>query len=688
MKKTDTALSYSPSDLIRFMESPFASWLERYDLERPGALERDAEDPDTKLLADAGNTHEVKFLEELKEQGLDVFKVRSGPEAITQTANAISEKRKVIFQAALQMESFSGYADFLVLSEQGEYEVWDTKLARKPKPYFLVQLCCYSEMLEKLTGCRPDTVRLVLGTNEKKAFRTDEYYHYYLRLKEDFLKQMDQWDPECPPEPIPGSDHRDWSGEAEKWMIAKDHLSQVASLKSTQVNKLREAGIHSVEDLAATNLTRIRGMADSTLVNLKAQARLQIATRKLRKNGDESTPPAFEIRPQKQQDQRRGLALLPPASPQDVYFDLEGYPHADKGLEYLWGATHIVNGKNEFKDWCTRPQSGRSRLHGFIDWVMKRWRSDPSMHIYHYAPYEKTALRRIAGRCGKRENELDDLLRNEVFIDLYQVVRQGLVIGEPSYSIKKVERLYRDQREGEVSTSMGSVVAYAGWMESGQPEDWKASPLLESIRDYNKDDCDSTWELAQWLRNLQKKEDIPYLPKTVANEESEQEPDTDKAAAMEARRKLVEDLLNDAENTGNPEVAAISQMLAHLLDFHRREEKPGWWELFDWNSKEPDELVEDPDCLGGLRWNGSPPREQGKIKNIQLQFDPGQETKVERGSRTSCRAAAQRHGGIDHQKGHNRGQGRQQDISRALRRKAPRLPLSTTVRTVQCRGTR
>ena len=62
-KDTDTALSYSLSDLIRFMESPFASWLERVTMtsERRGALERDAEDPDTKLLADAGNTHEVKF---------------------------------------------------------------------------------------------------------------------------------------------------------------------------------------------------------------------------------------------------------------------------------------------------------------------------------------------------------------------------------------------------------------------------------------------------------------------------------------------------------------------------------------------------------------------------------------------------------------------------------------------------
>ena len=34
----------------------------------------------------------------------------------------------------------------------------------------------------------------------------------------------------------------------------------------------------------------------------------------------------------------RGLAMLPPPSPGDIFFDLEGDPFAtDDGLEYLWG---------------------------------------------------------------------------------------------------------------------------------------------------------------------------------------------------------------------------------------------------------------------------------------------------------------------------------------------------------------
>ena len=65
------------------------------------------------------------------------------------------------------------------------------------------------------------------------------------------------------------------------------------------------------------------------------------------------------------------------------------------------------------------------------------------MHIYHYAAYEVSAVRRLSTQHDTRQDEVDELLRHEVFVDLYQIVRQGLRIGEDSYSIKSVERLYR-----------------------------------------------------------------------------------------------------------------------------------------------------------------------------------------------------------------------------------------------------
>ena len=122
------------------------------------------------------------------------------------------------------------------------------------------------------------------------------------------------------------------------------------------------------------------------------------------------------------------------------------------------------------------------------------------MHVYHYAAYERSALRRLMGRYGVCEEEVDALLRDDVLVDLYAVVRQGLRVGTPSYSIKALERLYGRAREGEVKDGSASIVAYHRWTESGEGRTPAASPLLANLRDYNREDCLSTRDLLAWLR--------------------------------------------------------------------------------------------------------------------------------------------------------------------------------------------
>ena len=43
-------------------------------------------------------------------------------------------------------------------------------------------------------------------------------------------------------------------------------------------------------------------------------------------------------------------------------------------------------------------------------------------------------------KVQKVKEEVDALLREGVLVDLYEVVRHALLIGEPRYSIKNVER--------------------------------------------------------------------------------------------------------------------------------------------------------------------------------------------------------------------------------------------------------
>src|SRR5690606_38373868 len=137
-----------------------------------------------------------------------------------------------------------------------------------------------------------------------------------------------------------------------------------------------------------------------------------------------------------------------------------------------------------------------------LTWLTERWHRHPGMHVYHYAAYEVTALKRMTGQHAAGESELDQLLRGERFTDLYQVVRQGVRLSKPSYSIKQVEDFYwqqtRTAAEGEVADGMASVVEYERWLAEGRTDDG----VLQALRRYNREDVRSTHALHGWLEGL------------------------------------------------------------------------------------------------------------------------------------------------------------------------------------------
>jgi uncharacterized protein len=130
--------------------------------------------------------------------------------------------------------------------------------------------------------------------------------------------------------------------------------------------------------------------------------------------------------------------------------------------------------------------------------------SDPDIHIYHYAPYEPTAAGRLMGRHATREEQVDRLLRGDVFVDLFRAVRQGLRASVESYSIKKLEPLYGLARDEGLRDAGSSIVAFEGWLAetdvgSAGPRSPETDETLRSIERYNRDDCVSNWRLRDWL---------------------------------------------------------------------------------------------------------------------------------------------------------------------------------------------
>jgi uncharacterized protein len=214
-------------------------------------------------------------------------------------------------------------------------------------------------------------------------------------------------------------------------------------------------------------------------------------------------------------------------------------------------------------------------------------------------------MRNLMGKHATRERAVDDLLRHQVFVDLYKVVRQGLIVGTPSYSLKDIERLYMEVREGEVTTAGGSIVAYHRWLESGESQDWRHSGILKEIRDYNEVDCDSTWKLGEWLRNVQAESGLKY----IVPDDRDKKESGDTGETAHPATALAEQLIAEVESgtIEDDESRDVQQLQAWLLEFHWREAKPVFWRMFDWHEKTEQELTDDFDCLGGLRRTSKSP---------------------------------------------------------------------------------
>ena len=631
MFKTNQQIIYSPTDLTTFMKSPFASWMNRLSVEFPEQTpQKDAADELSSLLSNRGLEHEEKLISQFESEDKIIIKIDSAlsfAEKRQATLDAMKNGADIIYQPLLESKNFRGYADFLIKvsgkSNLGNYhyEVLDTKLASHSKPEFAIQLCCYAEMLEEIQGVKPAHIKICLGNSEIESLKTDDYFYYYLSLKTKFLHDEQNFDANSMPDPYDSKSYGQWSDYAQKLLENSDHLSLVANITRSQIKKLNRAGITTCQELINFPDSKIPGLKAEVLERLKAQADIQ-----KRNNGN--IPPLFEIKSHAP-GEKAGLALLPPHSANDVFFDIEGFPLDEGGLEYLWGNTYFdEQGNRLFKDfWAHNKPQEKQAFKEFITWVYERWQLDPAMHIYHYANYEIAACRKLMNRYGICEYEVDQLLRNEVFVDLYKIVKSAILLGEPRYSIKNVEHLYRSIRDTEVGCGSDSVVVYENWRElniAGEEGDtWETSKILNDIREYNIDDCNSTQELVVWLRNQQQQHNIEYLGKTEI-----EEPEIPEEVTI--RTQLRDKLISRAESEAGAQ-AQISENMAWTLEFHRREAKPVFWRLFDRLGLPAEELEDDIDCLAKcVRTNTEPFKPTARARSLayEYRFDPNQEFKA------------------------------------------------------------
>lgn len=616
---------FSASDLNNFLECRHLTELEEQVATGSLSAPKD-DDGQARLLREKGEQHELAYLATLK-SSYDVTEFpRAGgglaayEEAATRTIAAMQSGARYIYQATFFDGTFIGHADFLrrveVESNLGawSYEVIDTKLALSTKPYFLVQLCNYSEHLERLTGVAPKFGHIVLGNGSERSFELAQFGAYYRHLKHQFLRFVAAHEQRAQNTEYPlKRKHCEvcaFDARCKQRRRDDDHLSLVAWMRRDQLPKFATKGIATVAHLAASDLDdRPFAMNEDTFIKLRRQAHMQVRGR--------AEGPVFEII---KHEPHVGFGLLPKKDDGDIFFDMEGDPLFEPGigLEYLFGAwTHDDEPFLAF--WALTRAEEKKAFEDFVDFVMERREQYPAMHVYHYAPYEKSALKKLSQRHNTRENEVDILLRGEVFVDLYAVARQSLVISEDSYSIKRFEKFYNFKRETEVRKGDDSILMFESWLATKDPV------ILDKIRDYNRDDCKSTLLLRDWL--LLRREESATVLGSVPEYRMLKDgapPDTANQAEEVRRGELERALLAKPEDT-------IGYLLGCLLGYHRREEKPVWWEYHD-RCENPDQLFEfDREAIAQLTFASDIPARPEKKSTIYSYRFPDQLFKMHAG---------------------------------------------------------
>ncbi|GAA2244717.1 hypothetical protein GCM10010413_55050 [Promicromonospora sukumoe] len=452
-------------------------------------------------------------------------------DAHARTLAALEQGADVVYQASFFDGRFHGRADFLVRDPLGDglrYAVHDSKLARRTKVRALLQLAAYADQLMAARVDPTDEVHLVLGTGETTSHRLADLLPVFRKRRTRLVEVLDTHVADTGP--VRWQDERylacgrlrDCPDCADAARESRDVLL-VGGVYGAQRARLAAGGITTIDGLATAEAPP-DGMAAGRFEGLRAQARLQLGL----DDGDGSVPldhlpdgvdpDGPDARLRWQLVATEAVDRLPPPSPGDVFFDFEGDPLWEAarlpgddqapamGLDYLFGWVERPgpdDGTPPFHGlWADDLVGERDALVRFVDHLRARLETYPDLHVYHYAAYEKTHLLSIAARHGVYEDEVDQLLRDGVLVDLYAVVRSCLRISNRSKSIKKLEPLYMQDdpaREG-VTSATASVTEYAEYAKLAADGDERAAALKQRILDYNEYDCRSTLRLLDWLR--------------------------------------------------------------------------------------------------------------------------------------------------------------------------------------------
>lgn len=634
MKLINDRIHLSPTDLSNHLGCKHLTELERDVVlkkrKRPGFT-----NASLAALAERGLAHEKAYVKYLRSQNKNVVELEEHA-SVQQTLELMRAGADVIVQASLSDDNWNGRADLLLRVNRPSptfgswsYEVADTKLAVDTKAGTILQLSLYCDIIGQIQGVTPEYMYVIKPGQPflEEKLRYDNYKAYYRHLKYTLLKTIEAGPQDTYPEPVEHCHICRWWKECNDQRHADDHLSLIANVRKMHIGEIKKQNVNKLEEFALLDKPLPgkpeRGNIESYL-KVHDQAKIQLRGRNYEKPIYELLLPFTE---------KKGFNRLPAPDEGDVYFDFEGDPfYPDGGIEYLFGIVFKENNQLQYKAfWALTRADERKCFDEFMEFIMARWDRYPGMHIYHYSPYEPSAIKRLMSRYAIHERNVDKILRAQRFVDLYSTTKEILRASVESYSIKNIEKLadYTRKCDLDLAGPARRTLEYILEFKSVESIDNQTKHV---VQEYNEDDCLATEALHSWLEKI-RSEQISQGADLKRPVPGDGEPE-DKASAIAAELKLlydqmIEGIPTDAQQRTEEQEARW--LLAHLVHYFDRERRNAWWEFFHVHKMELEDLYEEKSAIAGLVFVGELPK-AGKQRNVRYKYRfPPQDLDIEVG---------------------------------------------------------
>ncbi len=461
----------SPFLFIQYSMCPAWVWHDIYtDKKLKGELPEFAE-----KLMEHGVLHEAEYIKDLEVEEVEEKDPKKAKEI---TLGLMEQGVKTIYQGMIEAkigdDVWRGRPDLLEKRPgKSKFGNWlyvpvDIKSSTKIKTDHEYQLAFYARVLQEVQGVLPNQSAII--NKDKKRIDLD--------IDDDIISKMiirvnlilDILHGRKPNLHLRGNcKQTPWGHMCVKDCKDKNDVALIYNVRDVTLNKLRDAGIETVTDMAKLDVNSPQFKISSATwrrIVLQAQALEEDKLIWLHKPHN-----------------------IPEAD-YKIYFDIEGDPLL--GLEYMFG--FWLGNEAKFKYFLAeQPDQEEVMWNQFLAWLKKL----PKEYIvYHYANYEKMVIDKMEKKYGGSK-ELD--IFRERLVDLFKIVKETVIFPLYFYSIKDLAKSrfvnykWRHQKAGGAQ----SIFWYEEWLATGNRK------ILQDIIDYNEDDVVATEHLYNWLIKYQ-----------------------------------------------------------------------------------------------------------------------------------------------------------------------------------------